>query len=282
MLEGLTLARGRLDRMSDVRTDEPTLDRLREDAFVVGVCGDAVAVDGNRLRDCMELPREGTLLLGTAASRTYVAALCEVPGAGFRSLREIGAMLADDEAAVATAAVALHQWHRTHTHCPRCGAPTVIAAGGWERHCTADGSAHFPRTDPAVIVVIVDAQDRLLLARQTVWAHNRFSLVAGYVEPGESAEHAVIREVLEEVGVLVDNITFLGSQPWPFPASLMLCYRAVATSSAFRVDGTEIAEALWVTREELPTLLAEERLLLPSQVSIARRAIEDWYGSALH
>ena len=285
MLQHLALGRGSLDRAAHLRTDAEGFARVLADpeTFIVGVSADAVAIADNALRPCPELVPDaaGALFLGTLGGRHYVAVMCDAPGPGFRSLREVGAELSDDDAAVATAAVALHQWHRTHSHCPRCGTPTVNAVAGWERHCSVDGSAHFPRTDPAVIVVVTDAEDRLLLARQTVWPLHRFSLVAGYVEPGETAEHAVEREVLEEVGLLVQELEYLGSQPWPFPASLMLCYRARATTDVFQVDGEEIAEAMWVSRADLPHLLADGTLLLPSQVSIARRAIEDWFGSPL-
>lgn len=240
-------------------------------------------MDEERLRDVRQHLAEasGLLLIGSVRRRVYVAATFPSSLPEFRSLREVGAALSADEAAVATTAVALHQWHRTHAHCPRCGTPTVAVMGGWERHCPEDGSSHFPRTDPAVIVVITDAEDRLLLARQSVWQAKRFSLVAGYVEPGETAEQAVAREVLEEVGLVVGDLAYLGSQPWPFPASLMLCYRAHTASTDFRVDGVEIEEAMWVSRAQLPALLAEGSLLLPSRVSIARRAMEDWYGSVL-
>ncbi len=285
MLQDLALARGSLDRLAEMRGDPSWLRRTVDDpgTFVVGVSAGDVAMDGGHLRDVRDRLAEasGLLLIGSVQRRVHVAATFPEPRDDFRSLREVGAGLSADQAAVASAAVALHQWHRTHTHCPRCGAATVMTMAGWERHCPQDGSSHFPRTDPAVIVVITDASDRLLLARQGVWPERRFSLVAGYVEPGESAEQAVAREVLEEVGLVVGGLVYLGSQPWPFPASLMFCYRAHATSTAIRVDGKEIEEARWVSREELPQLLSDGALLLPSAVSIARRAIEDWFGSAL-
>lgn len=285
MLQDLALGRGSLNRLAEMRADVGWMRRTvaAEDTVIVGVSAGEVAMDGDHLRDVRARVDDHSdfLLIGSVGDRVYVAATFAEPGDHFRSLREVGVVLSADEAAVATAAVALHQWHRTHTHCPRCGEPTVTTMSGWERRCPQDGTAHFPRTDPAVIVVITDALDRLLLARQAQWPAKRFSLVAGYVEPGESAEQAVAREVLEEVGLTVTDLTFLGSQPWPFPASLMLSYQARATSASFHVDGVEIEEALWVTREALPRLLAEGSLLLPSAVSIARRAIEDWYGSAL-
>lgn len=286
MLTDLALGRGALDRLAERRGDEAWFDTLCGDAatVIVGVSAGDVALDAEgALADVREQRHLAShlLLIGAAGGRSYVAACFDAPLAGFRSLREAGAGLCDDEAAVATAAVALHQWHRAHTRCPRCGEPTRIVMSGWERRCPADGSSHFPRTDPAVIVVITDDDDRLLLARQVTWPARRFSLVAGYVEPGETAEHAVAREVLEEVGLRVDSLEYLGSQPWPFPASLMLAYRAHATHTDFRVDGEEISEAAWWSRDALRAAVADGTLLLPGAVSVARRAIEDWYGSAL-
>lgn len=287
MLDNLALGRGQLDRLAHRRSDASWFADVcaAPDTFVVGVCAENVIAEAGALSNLRRLavdPAQAALL-GEAGGRVYIALMLDDPGLleGSTSLRELGAGLSDNEAAVATAAVALHQWHRTHTNCARCGAATVSALAGWERQCTADGSAHYPRTDPAVIVLITDDDDRLLLARQHVWPERRFSLVAGYVEPGETAEHAVEREVLEEVGLDVRDIEFLGSQPWPFPASLMLCYRALATHTDFVVDGIEIAEAQWLSRSDLAQKVADGSLLLPSAVSVARRAIEYWFGSDL-
>jgi NAD+ diphosphatase len=284
MLHNLALGRGELDRMAERRGDAAWFALACADTsnFIVGVDGGNIAVDGASLRNLAGQPVDPAraALLGRINGQVFIASMREDLEAA-RSLREVGAVLSDDESAVATAAVALHQWHRSHTHCPRCGAPTVNALAGWERHCTVDGTAHYPRTDPAVIVVITDAADRLLLARQQVWPELRFSLVAGYVEPGETAEHAVAREVLEEVGITVAQPEFLGSQPWPFPASLMLCYQVAAMNSDIQVDGVEIAEAMWLTRDELRINVANGSLLLPSQVSIARRGIEHWFGTRI-
>lgn len=284
MLDNLALGRGNLDRIAHLRGDAAWFAAACDapDTFIVGVSGGSVVTDGSALRNLRDhnVAPDEAALIGRINDRVYVALMHDALD-GAVSLREVGAVLSDDESAVATAAVALHQWHRTHTHCPRCGAATVNALAGWERHCVRDGSAHYPRTDPAVIVVITDADDRLLLARQHVWPEGRFSLVAGYVEPGETAEHAVAREVLEEVGIHVGEPEFLGSQPWPFPASLMLCYRVAARNIDITVDGVEIAEAQWLTREGLMDKLADGSLLLPSRVSVARRAIEHWFGSRL-
>jgi len=285
VLQDLALGRGRLDRLAERRGDADWLESVYRDpnTVVIGVSGGEVSLDGNRLRNCTDLqfdPRQAALL-GSVDGVVHVALMCEDGVPESRSLREIGHKLSDDDAALATTAVALHQWHRNHTHCSRCGERTVNALAGWERHCIVDASAHYPRTDPAVIIAIIDDEDRLLLARQRVWPEKRYSIVAGYVEPGETAEHAVHREIAEEVGLQVHGLSYLGSQPWPFPASLMLCYSARAIGTDFRVDDIEIEHALWVTRDELRDLVARQEILLPSRVSIARKAIEHWYGESL-
>jgi NAD+ diphosphatase len=198
------------------------------------------------------------------------------------SLREVGALLGDRDAGLMTHAVALANWHDSHTHCPIDGTPTVVNPGGHSTNCPADGTEHFPRTDPAVIMLVSDAEDRCLLARNKAWPEHRVSILAGFVDPGESAEHAVIREVHEEVGITVDQVTYLASQPWPLPRSLMLGFRARAVGDiTFHVDADEISEAHWYSREELIRALEAGELALPPAVSIARRIIEAWYGSEL-
>lgn len=204
-----------------------------------------------------------------------------VPGARWAGLREVGTLLPDGDVGLAVEAVGLDGWHRTHPFCPRCGAPTVPAAAGHERRCTADGSSHHPRSDPAVIMAVVDPDDRLLLARQVTWPDRRYSLLAGFVEPGESLEAAVARETAEEAGVVVDHVRYLGSQPWPFPASLMVGFAARARTTDITVDGVEIAEALWVSVAELEAALADGTVVLPPPLSIARQIIEWWAGGAL-
>ena len=204
----------------------------------------------------------------------------EVPdGVRWASLREVGAVLDDTGAGLFTTAVALIAWHRFHTHCANCGAGTEITQAGWVRHCPACGRDHFPRTDPAVIMAIVGPDDRLLLGRQATWPERRYSTLAGFVEPGESLEDAVRREVAEESGVLVGDVVYRGSQPWPFPSSLMLGFRGEALSSRIQVDEVELAQAQWWSREELQADVRAGRLFLPPAVSIARRLIEDWYGA---
>ncbi len=204
-----------------------------------------------------------------------------VAGRTWASLREVGAALGDRDAGLAATAVALAAWHARHGRCPRCGEPTVAIESGWARRCDADGSLHYPRTDPAVIVAVTDDDDRLLLAHAAHWPARRFSLVAGYVEPGESLEAAVRREVAEEVGLAVDRLSYEGSQPWPFPASLMLGYRARLRAGTVTPDGEEITEAMFVSRSDLAEKVAAGDVLLPMRASIARAIIENWFGGAL-
>ena len=198
------------------------------------------------------------------------------------SLREAGSLLGDRDAGLMTHAVALANWHDTHTHCPVDGTPTVVNPGGHSTTCPADGTEHFPRTDPAVIMLVSDPEDRCLLARNKAWPEHRVSILAGFVDPGESAEHAVAREVHEETGITVAQVSYLGSQPWPLPRSLMLGYRAQAVGDlTIRVDADEISEASWYSRDELLQALTAGELALPPAVSIARRIVESWYGGEL-
>ncbi|HET9079652.1 MAG TPA: NAD(+) diphosphatase [Trebonia sp.] len=198
------------------------------------------------------------------------------------ALRQAGALLSDRDAGLLTHAVALGYWHETHTHCPRCGTPTVPAPAGHLATCPADGTQHFPRLDPAVIMLVLDPDDRLMLARNAVWPKGRMSVVAGFVEPGESAEHAVAREVYEETSIVVGQVRYLGSQPWPMPRSLMLGYEARAASGQrIAVDEEEIGEARWFTRAELRAAIDSGELGLAPTSSIARRLIEYWYGEEL-
>ncbi len=204
------------------------------------------------------------------------------PGLRAAGLREAAALLNDRDAGLFTHAVALANWHATHTHCPRCGTPTVTVAAGHAQRCPADGSEHFPRVDPAVIMLVTDPDDRCLLARNRRWPERRVSILAGFVEPGESAEQAVAREVEEETAIVVTRVRYVGSQPWPMPQSLMLGFRAEAGGELdLRVDEDEIAEAHWYSREELRGALAAGEILLPPPVSIAHRLIESWYGEEL-
>jgi len=204
------------------------------------------------------------------------------PGVRPAGLRQAGPLLGDRDAGLFTHAVALANWHATHTHCPRCGALTTPAMAGHSRHCPVDGSEHFPRVDPAVIMLVADDRDRCLLARNRSWPAGRVSILAGFVEPGESLEQAVIREVGEETGLAVTGTRYVGSQPWPMPQSLMLGFVARAPGEQeIRVDEEEIAEARWFSRDELLAAVTSRDVLLPPPVSIAHRIIESWYGAPL-
>ncbi|MCL2466476.1 MAG: NAD(+) diphosphatase [Micrococcales bacterium] len=205
-----------------------------------------------------------------------------VPGGPvWTPLRAVGAVLSDRDAGLATAAVALDHWHTTSRCCPRCGGPTHATTGGWVRVCQADGSEHYPRTDPAVIMAVVDGDERILLGHNVAWPARRFSTLAGFVEAGESLEAAVRREVAEETGVQVTGVDYVASQPWPFPSSLMLGFRAHAQAAAPQPDGTELTDARWFTRSELVACVQGGQVVLPGRTSLARVLIEDWFGSRL-
>jgi NAD+ diphosphatase len=181
-----------------------------------------------------------------------------------------------------THAVALANFHDTHHFCPNCGEPSVPVSSGHARRCSVEGTDEFPRVDPAMIVLVTDPSDRCLLARNAAWPAHRVSILAGFVEAGESAEQAVAREVQEEVGITVGEVRYLGSQPWPMPQSLMLGFRAEATGSLeLKVDDDEIAEAGWHSRDELAAEIADGTIRLPPPVSIAHQIIQSWYGSEL-
>ena len=197
-------------------------------------------------------------------------------------LRALGPSISPDEASLAVHAVGIARWHQTHRHCARCGALTDISDAGHVRVCPVCGAHHFPRTDPAVIMLITDDQDRAVLGRQSVWPEGRFSTLAGFVEPGETLPDAVRREVMEEVGIQVGDVTYAGSQPWPFPSSLMLGFFGRAVTTDINVDLDEIAEARWFTRDEVTSLTASNELLLPPDVSISRWLLQQWHGGTIH
>lgn len=289
LLADLALARGGVDRCAERRTDDTWLDETwgADATSVLAVHEGFVPVDGSRHRlrpmSPADVPEDvERILLGVdTQGRTWFAARMPVIGES-AGLREVGADLGGDDVALATTAIALDNWHRAHPRCPLCGEATVSTQAGWVRRCPHDGSEHYPRTDPAVIVLVIDAEDRALLGRQGRWQPTWFSTLAGFVEPGESAEAAVRREILEEAGVRVGDMAYLGSQPWPFPCSLMLGYHAWTTDTDIVVDGEEIVDARWFSRADLATACAAGSVALPPAVSIARRLIESWYGEPLH
>ena len=292
-LPDLALARAVVDRDASRRADaawlaaawaDPATRVLRLRDGRAAVVGEPPRLD---LAGRPEVPEDRRVFLGTFEGIAYFAALGQGLDTGdehaprYLGLREVGARLAALDAGLVVHAVSLANWHTTHTHCPRCGAVTVPENAGHTRRCPVDGSEHYPRTDAAVIMLVLDADDRLLLGRQTTWPEGRFSTLAGFVEPGESLEAAVRREVHEECGIDIGTVTYLGSQPWPFPSSLMLGFSAQAlTTEVHRHDG-EIAEARWYTREALLADIGTGRLHVSPSISISRRLIEHWYGEPL-
>jgi NAD+ diphosphatase len=195
----------------------------------------------------------------------------------FEDLRAVGPLMPRRNGAILAYARGLLYWHRRHRFCGICGSATVSDQAGHVRRCTNTGcgAEHFPRTDPAVIMLVHDG-DRCVLGRQKIWPPGMHSTLAGFVEPGESLEEAVAREVYEEVGLAVTNVTYESSQPWPFPSSIMLGFRATCAYAPMRFDTDEIESADWFTRAELHASPEDESFRLPRRDSIARRLIEDW------
>jgi NAD+ diphosphatase len=198
-------------------------------------------------------------------------------GSRFAELRTAAALLPDEEAGLLSYARAMVGWRRTHRHCGRCGAKTLSAKAGHVLVCTNPVCRHeqFPRLDPAIIVLVIDG-DRVLLGRQASWPAGRYSTIAGFVEPGESLEDAVAREVHEETGIHVNEIEYHSSQPWPFPSSLMLGFTARAVSQDIDLRDLELEDARWFTREDI----VSGTPYLPPNVSISFRLIEHWFDAA--
>jgi NAD+ diphosphatase len=283
-----TLSRSAHDRAAAHRDDPDWLAAAYDRAQVLLLTPELTTpveetTDGPRLllRKAADVPADGArYFLGEDGDTPYFAVTGDrdLRADVWSGLREAGALLDDAGAGLLTAAVALAQWHASHTHCPRCGAPTEMVRGGWTRRCTSDGTEHWPRVDPAVIMLIHDGAGRCILGRQPTWPPGRFSILAGFVEPGESAEAAVAREVAEEVGVAITDVRYAASQPWPFPSSLMLGFVArVDGDPALQVDGAELEDARWFSREQIRA--RDGLVALPPPVSIANRIITDWLES---
>jgi NAD+ diphosphatase len=198
----------------------------------------------------------------------------------FVDLHRLGVLLDHTEGALLAHARAMAYWHRRHRFCGECGSPTESREAGHLRACIKPdcGAQHFPRTDPAIIV-LVESEGRCLLGRHANWPPTRYSVVAGFVEPGESLEDAVAREVMEETSIPVTNVAYHSSQPWPFPASIMLGFTAQATNDSITVDHTELEDARWFSRADLLAAIASGEVSLPSNVSISRRLVDDWLAA---
>jgi NAD+ diphosphatase len=283
-----TFAGARLDRAGIRRTDERWLgERLADHSSrALLVAEDGVFVDGGSRPALVPLgalpPLEEPVLLGLDAEGAVFAVAAAdgvAPPAGARlmGLREVGALLSPEDAGLLAYGTAMVNWHRAHRHCAVCGARTEVAEAGFLRRCPVCGAEHHPRTDPVVIMLVHDG-DRALLGRQPTWPAGRYSALAGFVEPGESLEEAVAREVLEEASVRVEDVRYRSSQPWPFPASLMLGFHARYTGGEPTVGDGELDDVRWFERAELAAIARDEveGMHLPPPLAIARRLIDEW------
>lgn len=284
--------RGALDRADHLRGDPGALAALWSSARVVllDAAGNALAdADGALFAPTGEQVSEGPggpgagifLGLDPAGSGWFAldAALTALDAPGRLDLRSAAAQWPAFDAGVFAQARALQHWRGRHRYCGVCGGALAFSRGGWLGRCDGCGVEHYPRTDPAVIVAVTDGE-RLLLGRQSAWPARRYSVVAGFVEPGESLEQTVAREVLEETGVRVRGCRYLGSQPWPFPGQLMLGFIARAEPDEPRVDD-ELEDARWFSADEIRAARARDveddgGVLLSAPVSIARWLIEQW------
>lgn len=293
-----SLATGSLDRLSDRRKDEVwVLEQWTDGSARVhlnwqgrlAVRGDRSASIAAPEAHVLVTDGGGPILLGVIDGVAHFAldvshlAKPELENrlhedAMLTGLREAAGLLQIDDANLLAFTSGITTWHAKHRFCGVCGSPTVMRAAGHERHCDSCGADHFPRTDPAVIMLVTDG-DRCVLGRQKVWPPGMFSTLAGFLEPGESLEDTVAREVYEEVGLRVGDVRYSSSQPWPFPASVMLGFHATAVTKDLAVHPTELDDAQWFDREAI----TESRQLgrrgfpmIPPPMTIARRLIDEW------
>lgn len=295
-LAGFAFAAFAIDRASERREDAQWLAQARESpaarALILRRDGRLLALEGGAALALLELraiPADASQLsflgLVDAAMPLFLLelpeeqadALASTLGGELRDPRALAATLAPSEAGLTAYARALLHWQSRKHFCGRCGAPTRFEAAGHRARCTdaACNQEYFPRTDPVIISIVHDG-DACLLGRQRGWPEGAYSTLAGFVEPGESLEHAVAREVLEETGVQVGACRYRGSQPWPFPASIMLGFDAQARTREIAV-GSELAHARWFEADQMPALIERGELMLSPQLSIAFHLIDGWY-----
>ena len=279
----------RLDRADQLRTNEAAFAAALADprATCLALDGiDFVPGEGGGLRWQPLDPADerAPILLGIdeAGAPRFVreAAAGVRVDARSRTVMRLLPLLSTEEAALYGGARSLVDWHARHRYCAVCGSPTVLIRGGWGRRCGNCNAEHFPRVDP-VVIMLAEYGDRVLVGRQPGFPPRFFSALAGFVEPGESLEEAVARELFEEAGIHVSEVTYVASQPWPFPSSLMIGSRAVATGAALTLDTTEIEAAMWVDRAEVHAALAGDMgapFMAPPPLAIARYLLEDWVG----
>ncbi|WP_415401480.1 NAD(+) diphosphatase [Tateyamaria sp. SN3-11] len=274
------ISRTRPAHLMRVPLDHPALADAQADAVFLG-CEDGAPRFAHDLSgwqpDGLDAAQLGAFL-DPSEQRHPAFAADEV----FAELRRVMTWLTPRDAELAATAKAIFGWHATHGFCARCGVRSDITQGGWQRTCPACGAHHFPRTDPVVIMLITNGNS-VLMGRSPGWPEGMYSLLAGFVEPGETLEAAVRREVFEESGVRVGHVDYLSSQPWPFPASLMFGCHGQATSSDITIDPVEIEDAMWVTREEMMAIFAGDHpTILPARKgAIAHFLLENWLADTL-
>lgn len=290
--------RASFDRAAELRVEAGVIERLRADdsTRVIAVRDGRARIAGADLDEPRllrvapsEIGEATWALLGRDAGGIVVLlavltpesdTVDTTPDETWLGLRDLGARLGDEDSELLIEALALGGWLRDAPFCPRCGGGTELRQAGWSRHCLVCSREHFPRTDPAVIVAVESADgERLLLGANANWGGRMYSCFAGFTEAGESLETTVQRELAEEAGVRLASLHYVSSQPWPFPRSLMLGFRAVALDETeVRPDGEEIIDVRWFTRDEIGTALAGEGPVgLPGPASIARALITAWY-----
>ncbi len=282
-----------LDRADALRSDDAARAALwaRGDATAVVLWRGKVLLDGDapaRLHpDALQDPWLSLFLGLEHGAPRFAVALDPaadppegLPGA-FGDLRLAAGRLSIEDASALGTARTVFSWHRSHGFCARCGHATTVDRGGWRRTCTRCDSEHFPRVDPVVIMLITH-RDRILLGRAPSWPAGMFSCLAGFLEPGETVEAAARREAMEEASVEIGEVTYLMSQPWPFPRSLMLGLRAEARSDAVRVDGIELAEARWFSRAQIAQVLdgTHPDAAAPAPIALAHHLIRWWIDTA--
>ncbi len=224
--------------------------------------------------------RDDVAHFAVVAPDSDTSAKTSADGGRWATFREVVQQLTEPDAGFMVHAIALAEWHASHRFCPRCGGRLSVTDAGHVLVCEQCGRQQFPRTDPAVIMMVTH-DDRALLGRQEHWPEGRYSTLAGFVDPGESLEQAVVREVAEETGVHVTDVTYFGNQPWPFPQSLMVGFFARAVTTEISVDGAEISDARWFNRAQMEEEAEAGSLVLPGGISISRSLVEAWYGGPL-
>ena len=286
-MEGVnTFSGSPVDRAGARRTDARWVAEQLADprSRAILVTEDGVVVEDGRLARVPLAPahRREPLLLGLEDGSGALFAVDASgteppPGTSAIGLRDAAAMLAHADAGLVAQATGLVNWHRRHPRCAVCGERTEVAEAGYLRSCPNCGAQHHPRTDPVVIMLVTDG-DRALLGRQARWPPGRYSALAGFVEPGESLEEAVAREVLEEAGVEIGAVHYMSSQPWPFPSSLMLGFTADYAGGEPAPQDDELEDVRWFTRDELEAIRAGrvEGLALPPTIAIARSLVDGW------